>query len=800
MAVKSFTKDTRDIYEWERRAFAGLQNDENVHIVRCLGYFRHSDCSGAVTYNLLLEFGQMDLDEFWADITNIPPARTDEIIYFWQSLFNVAKAIKNVHEVSKKGGVVDGWHADVKPDNILRVHGKWKLADFGFAKFVERAEGNKEDPEQYIEGGTQAYGAPEVARIRTDGTRTPVQQTIDTWSLGCVFSVAATWVVLGFEGVEQFEMLRKNASRSRNLASDHKITDSFHDGSVVLPQISDWHRYLKNHLRASDTLTKWVLDFIEAKMLLNDPAKRLKSGELCDELDELIGSAKDRNERFLRDGVLKRTADSVKNALLGMEKINSAPSSRVAQDQSRPDPHTSKSVKKSARSSVQSNGAPSGEKLFLEEKRNNDALAINTGDAESPGVHSGDLTESPMSVVSDAADRNSYRGPEPQSRRLLESQITQRTAPGPNLDDQSYTAQCTGAVTTPHQATTDTTDKPASRSSRISTPIAPGKDPERVFELPWDVCKVREKLEAGVPRGLVNGVVFKAKEHIKGPRKDSFLEDFITNRDLVFVIDNATTMRKYWPMVVFTAETLAMKVAGLDDDGYDLRFTMTPKYNKDGRKGANGLDSLKKQLRKADPKNDMPTDMSKNLVDLFNEYRRRKSATLIVLTDGAWQGTKRYGDVREKIVGEALRQAGRGLERHLTIQFVSFGLRYKKELDALDDIGDDKIPDIVDHTSWMSKVDKMIVGSINPNFDERKDENEPNSPLIQLEGSDSSLDLENVCGLFERYNNYSYKSSSRGHRRVNGSITSTNASTTTATTRGERRSQRTSILSQRENP
>jgi serine/threonine protein kinase len=48
------------------------------------------------------------------------------------------------------------WHADLKPDNILRVHGEFKLADFGFAKFKKRAPDRK--PMEYIEGGTETYG------------------------------------------------------------------------------------------------------------------------------------------------------------------------------------------------------------------------------------------------------------------------------------------------------------------------------------------------------------------------------------------------------------------------------------------------------------------------------------------------------------------------------------------------------------------------------------------------------------------------------------------------------------------
>ncbi|PGH18774.1 hypothetical protein AJ79_00187 [Helicocarpus griseus UAMH5409] len=71
----------------------------------------HDDRSGGeegVTYNLLLEFGERDLDEFWADLENAPPARTEEIICFWESLFDVAKALQKVHEVKNKGEVFDG--------------------------------------------------------------------------------------------------------------------------------------------------------------------------------------------------------------------------------------------------------------------------------------------------------------------------------------------------------------------------------------------------------------------------------------------------------------------------------------------------------------------------------------------------------------------------------------------------------------------------------------------------------------------------------------------------------------------
>jgi serine/threonine protein kinase len=47
------------------------------------------------------------------------------------------------------------WHADIKPDNILSVQGKFKLADPGFAKFVRKTENV---PCISVHGGTETYG------------------------------------------------------------------------------------------------------------------------------------------------------------------------------------------------------------------------------------------------------------------------------------------------------------------------------------------------------------------------------------------------------------------------------------------------------------------------------------------------------------------------------------------------------------------------------------------------------------------------------------------------------------------
>jgi serine/threonine-protein kinase len=73
-------------------------------------------------------------------------------------------------------------HRDLKPANVLFHGGKWKIADFGIAKFVEDAT----SLETLREGLTPLYGAPEQWR----GER-PSHAT-DVYALGCIFYALVT--------------------------------------------------------------------------------------------------------------------------------------------------------------------------------------------------------------------------------------------------------------------------------------------------------------------------------------------------------------------------------------------------------------------------------------------------------------------------------------------------------------------------------------------------------------------------------------------------------------------------------
>ena len=109
MVLKSYCGDKQSVYDLEKEAFSGLSSNDKVPIVRYLGWYTHDYGEGLgsnkKTYNLLLECGERDLYQAWADETNVPPVRAEEIIRFWNSLFGVAEAVRHVHnlEVPRHG-------------------------------------------------------------------------------------------------------------------------------------------------------------------------------------------------------------------------------------------------------------------------------------------------------------------------------------------------------------------------------------------------------------------------------------------------------------------------------------------------------------------------------------------------------------------------------------------------------------------------------------------------------------------------------------------------------------------------
>jgi hypothetical protein len=779
------------------------------------------------------------------------------------------------------------WHADVKPANILRVNGEFKLADFGFAKFARRAEAEGTAPHQYIEGGTDSYGAPEVTCANSNST--PVRQEIDTWSFGCVLSVAATWVVLGFPGIRQFINLRITAAE-RHLQPSMEVIDRFHDGADVLPEIQEWHSYLREHVRKSDTATLKILDMVENSMLQREPGDRLTSSQLCTELERRLKQAeleaktgskipKAVKEALLEDDmcapdtgtpqpqlmlhqdptqlqasqsyVATTNTSSIAKAdmLLGLSKsrrlgkdrkLNSVPYAKTVHRREilEEELNLKRSIgfgtQKAAMSSPSvadrlSNGFKVNQH-GLRLQQSNQVQPPHLSTTNLPYSHASKRpikTSEPSSLPELTTSTHPVQGtqqfglastPYPSSTRKkkvskLGGVKRLRTddweeyffPPEPSLNPPTTSLRTTDNSTINHPTTTNGVIPPKivieevtgknsiitenqtpshqSHSLDISpsttvdprrhetgddpyqTQVSRGKDksprveesdeyqtasPVNTFntwagtsfsDLQFDVCKTRVELDnKDAKRSPLFGI---------RREKDSYLRKFIQNRDMVLLIDNGTTMRKYWPIINFVAVTLAMKLAGLDKDGIDVRFTIDPEnLNLSGLKGDKGIKRLKATLLKAypeEPKNEYDqfnTDICEVLDSIFKEKKPGKAMTVITLTDGIWKGTVPCTKIHKKLIWFADTLAKRGSkERDFSIQFVRFGSEKKEDLQYLDNQlwsdSERASSDMVDEVPWTGRVTKMLVGSFRPDRDaESEDTDDEGEKQLEEVGLD----------------------------------------------------------------
>jgi len=116
MILKSYGGDGKRDFELEKEAFLGLQSSDEVPILRYLGSYTHEYDEGkdvGKTCNLLLEYGDNDLYQAWADETNVPPVQAQEILQSWKTLFKIAEAIRRIHKLEIPRG----------KDRPLKYHG-----------------------------------------------------------------------------------------------------------------------------------------------------------------------------------------------------------------------------------------------------------------------------------------------------------------------------------------------------------------------------------------------------------------------------------------------------------------------------------------------------------------------------------------------------------------------------------------------------------------------------------------------------------------------------------------------------
>ena len=153
-------------------------------------------------------------------------------------------------------------------------------------------------------------------------------------------------------------------------------------------------------------------------------------------------------------------------------------------------------------------------------------------------------------------------------------------------------------------------------------------------------------------------------------------------------------MESCWAQADFLLETLVRKIGKLDKDGMDLYFTLggaqlerTTDYKK-----------FKKKMESEAPQQgpgfhtDMESAIGKVLSKALKTMKStKKDLTLLIFTDGLWQGTENKEAINDIIVSavkDAEKINGPYRKRTLTFQFVRFGQDEEalERLQYLDDV------------------------------------------------------------------------------------------------------------------
>ncbi|KAL2059820.1 hypothetical protein VTL71DRAFT_10204 [Oculimacula yallundae] len=712
-ALKTFKEGWRSTFDNEKKAFQGLRDHQGM--VKYLGDYSHpghreSDAPSVIitTHNILLEYGEMDLQQFFVE--RAPPILKFEIEAFWKDISDVATALKGIHNLRtrKYEGYEEeyhGWHADIKPDNILIVQGQFKLADPGFSTFVRAKKGDP-DPKTVLLGGTITYAAPECRNDKTRYSISAVPQTIDTWSLGCVLSVAASWVVLDEQGIKQFRTIRQNAIRRINeekSQSEHSprrdglesvMGDYFHDGQVVLEDVTNWHKFLRLMAKRTDTITGRILDLVDDGMLVADPGKRMKAKDVCIELSQIM-----------KDSCACTPDDippSILSALVEMDK-----EATFSVDTSGP----------LVTNSLENQALTISDKRQAANSRLLDPAIMKT-------AHRSEYHKSSESTQTASDDHATTRPGDIQLPVLSISVNTQRKR------SEYYRFQSQDQEFQPNALLSRQFNLVETRNSK------PLRRPtyRNVFQARAEVEKRndRNRIQALLP--------FKSKS------EDPLLSGYFLTRkrDVKFLVDNGSTMIDSWAEASYLLETLLMKLEGLDKDGMDLTFTLGPIAVQNDRSRA----SFMKAMRDACPPLDSThnTDMRQSLKIILDDYlhevekRERmkgqaKDLTILVLTDGIWEGTPDKETVDQTIVNflRDLKKIKGDLSlRPASIEFIQFGddpnATYKlKQLDDNLLKWKDVDQDIIDTEHCRGDVNKMILGSFVECFDKENDNGEDSS-------------------------------------------------------------------------
>ncbi|KAK5700213.1 hypothetical protein LTR17_023122 [Elasticomyces elasticus] len=631
-------------------------------------------------YYVILEYADVGtLEDFLRETPK--PTRGEHIIGIWRGAFGLVEAVFRVH-------MQHGWHQDIDMENIL-VRSKpgvspysWsmKLADYGRSHFKD-PDSTSIVMADYDTFGTKTYGAPECYRSDrfSQTTRLQVPQGVDIWSLGCVWSELAVWIVKGYDGLQAYRKRRRAATDELGLQNP----GCFHDGKAVLPCIQEVHNGLRwDSMSDEDYVTGKIWQGLIEQMLHSKGNERPHSRELRQETTKRLSEAEARLTPPVR---INKAAD------IPQTTIRSHSRARTVPNISEPDV-TAEQRRRNTSAAVVPSVYYDGHSYLMQSPRQSFDRPEGSGDPSSISRNRNSGHTQPLveeeddSGVGPSTPQRSATLPRagytyPSSLRSSANSATMRSQVSPTGRSQSRESPWQHDSTVPGSSHRDIPERghrdglgsqncedtpPGNRSCSdtqipLPTDRAPPHRNEPVLELLsafyWMSEKRRGIRSARLPYGA----------ELKG---------LLRGRDHLFIVDDSTSMYSSRAELCALFELLAYIVEEDDPDGVEVLCTNTGVSLKeiDSSKLARHINSIEWDGR---------TNLENRLVRVLGGYAEQLEArgsrprdpvtplTVYVLTDGVWQGG---GEPEVPIMKLVYTLAELGLDRRqVGVQFIVFG-------------------------------------------------------------------------------------------------------------------------------
>ena len=270
-----------------------LNRRRHAHVVTLLATFRLNG-----RYYLLFPYADFNLRQYWKH-TPIPDFSQATVSWMLHQCKAIASALHTVHEYqstrewlesdsnTNSSGFIYGRHGDIKAENILWYadqgimdeKGLLVIADFGLTAFHNKNSRSNVNA-RYVTG-SPSYEPPELM------LHSKISRAFDIWSLGCLYLEFVTWLVCGWEHLNQFPKAREMETSPAMIDDTFFTIVETEHRAVVRQSVQEWMNDLHEMPRCS-AFVHDILSLISEDMLAVNPKVRIRTGPLNLRLGDMV--------------------------------------------------------------------------------------------------------------------------------------------------------------------------------------------------------------------------------------------------------------------------------------------------------------------------------------------------------------------------------------------------------------------------------------------------------------------------------------------------------------------------------